>query len=231
MAEIRCLICAHPKATEIDKALAMPGATVASVARLFNTTTGPLTTHKKQHIPSFLVAAQAAHRVDRGINVEGELFKNNHLYDEIVESAQRLLDDPDNPGHITLEPRATEISIVIQDASDLDERGKPKKKKITLQSAIDMVVAGGVLVQWTPQHSVDIRDYLFAALEKRIGTLRLYAEMRGLLQDNRKNEFDEREFYKKEIERLTKDEGWSHEQAVSILLAADDTGLASQYIN
>lgn len=230
MAKVRCIVCRHPQSAEIDKALAMHGASLSSVAQMFGVNSATLGNHQKKCVPTFLAAVEQSSRESRGLNVKEAVFKGSDMVYRLMDACHDWLRDTDDPTKYNLDPRDNEINVVYLDHNDLDARGNPTRKTATLRALLEQVSVNGIEPKWTKPATVDIRTYALQTIGKLNETIEFYAKLCGLLQQERKNEFDEREFFKKEIERLQA-EGWEYEQDVQILLAADDTGLASQYIN
>lgn len=230
MAKVRCLICTHPQSAEIDRALAMPGASMASVAKMFGVHWSTLGNHQKKHIPTFLAAVEQSSREVRGLNIKETVFCDAGIIRKSIEACDRWMTDPDNPDQHSLEPRASEIPIIYEDWTDMDERGNPTRKKLDLQSLIEMATTPERRPKRNRETALDVRDFMLKSIQRMVEVRDQWAKLHGAYQADRKNEFDEREFFKKEIKRLQA-EGWEYEQAVSIVLAADDTGTASQYVN
>jgi len=208
----------------------MPGASMASIAKMFGVHWSTLANHQKKHIPTFLAAVEQSSREVRGLNVKETVFKGSDMLHGLLDACHDWLRDPDDPTKYNLDPRDNEINVVYLDHADLDDKGKPTRKTATLRALLEQASVNGVEPMFTKQMAVDIRTYTLQTVGKLTEMLEFYAKLCGMLQQERKNEFDEREFFKKEIERLQA-EGWEYEQAVSIVLAADDTGTASQYVN
>lgn len=229
MAKTRCLICNHPQSAEIDKALAMPGASMASIAKMFGVHWSTLGNHQKKHIPTFLAAVEQSSREVRGLDVKAVVFQSADVLSKSLRACDKWLTDPNNSNEYTFEPRAHEISVIYVDKADRDEKGNPKRKKANLQRLLDMATVPDREIEWAKDQTVDVWSHSLKTVREWNDLIDRWAKLNGLYQQERKNEFDEREFFKKEIERLQA-EGWEYEQAVSIVLAADDTGTASQYV-
>jgi len=208
----------------------MPGASMASIAKMFGVHWSTLGNHQKKHIPTFLAAVEQSSREVRGLNVKETVFKGSDMLHGLLDACHDWLRDPDDPTRYNLDPRDNEINVVYLDHADLDAKGNPTRKTATLRALLEQVSVNGIEPKWTKEAAVDLRTYTLQTVGKLTEMLEFYAKLCGMLQQERKNEFDEREFFKKEIERLQA-EGWEYEQAVSIVLAADDTGTASQYVN
>lgn len=191
MAKVRCMICSHPKAAEIDKALSMPGANTASVARLFNVHPATLTVHLKQHIPKFLEAAEAAVRVERGLDIKAVVFKNADVLSKSIRACDKWLTDPDNPDEYTFDPRSHEIIVIYLDKTDRDEKGNPKRKKTNLQRLLDMATVPDREIDWTKDQTVDVWGHSLKTVREWNDLIDRWAKLNGLYQKERANEADE----------------------------------------
>lgn len=191
MAKVRCDICTHPKTAEIDQALSMPGASVTGVARLFKVTVGPLTTHKKQHIPSFLQAAEAATRVERGLDIKAVVFQNADVLSKSIRACDKWLTDPNNPDEYTFDPRSHELSVVYLDKNDCDEKGNPKRKKTNLQRLLDMATIPDRPIDWASDQTVDVWAHSLKTIREWNDLIDRWAKLNGLYQKERANEADE----------------------------------------
>lgn len=186
-----CIICSHPKAAEIDKALSMPGARTASVAKLFGVHPATLTNHLKSHIPKFIEAAEAAVRVERGLDIKAVVFQNADVLSKSIRACDKWLTDPDNPDEYTFEPRAHEIQVIYLDKTDCDDRGNPKRKKMNLQRLLDMATVPEREVDWAKDQTVDVWGHSLKTVREWNDLIDRWAKLNGLYQKERANEADE----------------------------------------
>lgn len=232
MAKARCMICAHPCREQIEQAIykrTPDTAITAHYGNVFNVST--LASHRRECIKHAIVAAEAAIRVDRGIDVKEIVLENNSIFQRAKRACVRWLADVDNPEEFDLDPRATEIDIIYYDLGDLNKKGKPVRKKAPLQELLNKVEVGAnYVVKSHYDKSIDIRRYVLEVLHEERGDLEFYAKLAGLLQKDRENEFDERAKFEKELERVMAD-GWDRENAIAIVKAADTTGRAEIFLH
>jgi head-tail adaptor len=186
-----CIICSHPKAAEIDKALAMPGARATSVARLFDVHPATLTNHLKTHIPKFLEAAEAAVRVERGLDIKEVVFRNADVLSKSIRACDKWLTDPDNPDEYTFDPRSHELLVVYLDKNDCDEKGNPKRKKTNLQRLLDMATIPDRPFDWASDQTVDVWAHSLKTIREWNDLIDRWAKLNGLYQKERANEADE----------------------------------------
>lgn len=191
MAKARCMICSHPKAAEIDKALSMPGANTTSVARLFDVHPATLTVHLKRHIPKFLEAAEAAVRVERGLDIKAVVFQNADVLSKSIRACDKWLTDPDNPDEYTFEPRSHELTVIYLDKADRDEKGNPKRKKTNLQRLLDMATVPDREPEWAKDQTVDVWSHSLKTVREWNDLIDRWAKLNGLYQKERANEADE----------------------------------------
>jgi len=194
MAKVRCMICNHPCREQIEQAIYKRTPDTVIVLQYGNVfSAATLASHRKECIKHMLIAAEAAIRVDRGIDVKALIFENNSIYQRAKRACVRWLTSVDDPEEFDLDPRSTEIEVVYLDPSDLNEKGKPTRKKAPLQELINRVVFGtDYEVKSHYDKSVDVRRYVLDVLSGERDDLEFYAKLMGLLQKERENEGDER---------------------------------------
>lgn len=232
MSKTRCKICAHPQVEQIKEAIARRTPDTIIVAQYGNTFSAlTLASHRKDCIKHALVAAEAALRVNRGIDVKEIVFENYEIFQKAKRACVRWLTDPDDSNEFTIDPRATEIDIVYYDLDDCDERGKPTRKKAPLQELLNKLNASGHYeVKTHYDKSIDIRRYVLEVLNTQRGDMEFWAKLYGLFQKERENEFDEREKFDREVERIM-GRGWDRENAERIAVDANPTGLWVKFLS
>lgn len=229
MSKVRCMICTHPKTAEIDKALSMPGASVAAIARMYGVSLSTMSSHQKECVAHFLIAAEAAVRVERGLNVKETVFKGSDMLHDLLNACHNWLRDPENPLEYNLDPRDNEINVVYLDHNMLDGRGNPTRRTDTLRALLERVSTNGIDPQWTKASSVDVREYTLKTIGKLTEMLEFYARLCGMFQKERENEHDERAKFERELDRVMA-EGWDRENAVAVVTTADTTGRAAMFL-
>lgn len=231
MARSSCKICLHPCRQQIEHAIARRTPDTVITAEYGNAfSVATLANHRKEHIKNAIIAAEAAIRVDRGIDVKQIVFENHEVYQKAKRACVRWLNDPDDSEEFDLDPRATEVDIVYYDLSDRDEKGKPTRKKAPLQELLNKVAIGANYeVKSHYDKSIDVRRYVLEVLHEERGDLEFYAKLAGLLQKERENEHDERAKFENELLRVMA-EGWDRENAIAVVKAADTTGRAAMFL-
>lgn len=219
MAKSRCSICTHPKTAEIDKALSMPGANASSVARLFDVSSSIVISHLKRCVPKYLEAAEAAVRVERGLDIKAVVFQNADVLSKSIRACDRWLTDPDNPDEYTFDPRSHEIQVVYLDKTDRDEKGNPKRKKTNLQRLLDMATVPDREIDWAKEQTVDVWSHSLKTIREWNDLIDRWAKLNGLYQKERANEADEEAKRAAEIKWL-RDQNYDDEAIERIRAAA-----------
>jgi hypothetical protein len=125
------------------------------------------------------IAAAVAKRLGP-ISVNTELEQNLAFAKKVREACDVWLSDPDEPEKYCLEPRASEIQVVYLDSADLDDKGKPTKKKALLSELINRLERQlDLRVTSRRLTGADPRKLILDALDKANDTIDKYAKVTG----------------------------------------------------
>lgn len=169
----------------------MPGASMASVAKMFGVHWSTLGNHQKKCVPTFLAAVEQSSREVRGLDIKAVVFQNADVLSKSIRACDKWLTDPDNPDEYTFEPRAHEIQVIYLDKTDCDERGNPKRKKTNLQRLLDMATVPEREIDWAKDQAVDVWGHSLKTVREWNDLIDRWAKLNGLYQKERANEADE----------------------------------------
>lgn len=130
-----CTICRHPEVREINKALVLRRS-LRDIAGQYGVNWRAVWRHKNTCLVELL---------DRAVGDRTETFKRDlerklRSLDKLIHAAEDWLQDPDNPEEFTLDPRASDVSVVY-----LEQRGeKVVKERGSLQVLLDRISDAGL---------------------------------------------------------------------------------------
>lgn len=127
-----CSICKHADHHQINLAIVRGEVSNRRIASQFGLTERAVRYHRVEHLPVALERAKA-------LQTQQESDEVMDTYKACLNSCQLLLDacleylaDPDRPGKLTLDARASDIAVIYDDHSDLTDTGKQKRKRDSL---------------------------------------------------------------------------------------------------
>lgn len=187
-----CKVCTHPERVEINRQIAerIPQKTIAAQ---FGMHYSSISRHKGRCIPVQLSRATASADDRTVIVVEKSLEKTFGHINKLIDACDQWLLDPDGSGQYTLDPRAYEITVIYNDRNDTDERGKPLRKKDTLQNLIERLGSAQYMVESVETKSSDPRKLILDTAAEIRAHLDFYAKLHGLYQKERSNWIEEEE--------------------------------------
>lgn len=188
---VGCCVCLHPQAAEINAEIAR-GVKQRPIAQRYGWNASTITRHIQTCIPRQLQILSASREERGALAVEREIATSFARINKLLDGCHAWLLDPDGSGNYTLEPRSREVSVVYEDKQDRDERGKPRRKKATLQDLLNRVESDGeISVQYTESKHADPRELILKTAAEIRQTLEFYAKLHGLFQKERSNVYDE----------------------------------------
>lgn len=205
----KCSICTHPKRHEIEKAIVQGESLRKTALRFKNCSTASISRHTKRciakaleqvsHAKKRIVAEQNARSVDviqaevvkqagvtlqTVVTIETELARSFKEVNKLADALDEYLDDPDQPGTYTLDPRASQAMIVWEELEEVTVEGqKPKwiKRRGSLQEALALAFSNGHrrLVSTETISVSDPRELLLKMLAQRCRQIEIMAKLEG----------------------------------------------------
>jgi hypothetical protein len=168
-----------------------------------------------QHLPAIFKEAKAKGILEQPIDVWKEFGEQLAFAKELRAAAAAWLRCPET-GRITLEPRASEVSVIYLDPNDTNQSGDMKRKKANLQTMLDRI-EGETCASPVAIISTDIRKFSFDALGAAETTIDKFAKLSGEYQKERENS-DELTQLKKQIEKVAESQGTDYQTELHIFL-------------
>lgn len=204
-----CSICSHPQRHEIEKAVVQGESLRNIVLRFGNCSTASVSRHSKRCVAKALeqvsharkrieaernersveviqqhVTEQAAVTLQTVVTIETELARSFKEVNKLADALDEYLDDPDQPGTYTLDPRADQAMIIWEELEENTVEGqKPKwiKRRGTLQQALALAFSNGHrrLVSAEAISVSDPRELLLKMLAQRCRQIEIMAKLEG----------------------------------------------------
>lgn len=134
------------------------------------------------------VALQNGHKIEQIVDVRAEYADQVRFAKKLKDACEAYLSDPDDPLKIAIIPQAGEIEVVYNDYKDLDDRGKPKRKKSDLARLLTEVQQDRKIgVEKISIKHLDLRKFALEALATVDMTIDKFARMEGAYTDNKPN--------------------------------------------
>jgi len=128
------------------------------------------------------------HTIEQIVDVRAEYADQVRFAKKLKDACEAYLSDPDDPLRIAIIPHAGEIEVIYHDYKDLDERGKPKKKKADLARLLTEVSKDRKIgVEKINIKHMDLRKFALEALATVDMTIDKFARMEGAYTDNKPN--------------------------------------------
>lgn len=206
----RCSVCLHKKRNEIDAALADPNLSLRVLSKRFEISDSALFRHKASCIAKGFQMLRAGHaevvsqqeaqsaetfrnavaeQTKQGsllsaITVEAETAKCFERMNKIFDAVDLFLEDPDNPGSYTLDPRGSEVRIIWEELEDEPIEGQKARwvrKTGTLQQALAVAFSNGHRrhVSTQPIRQADPRELLLKIAAQLTTQIDLLAKLEG----------------------------------------------------
>lgn len=185
-----CSICTHPGMPEINRMIT-DGIPYREISKQFGQDPASISRHKTKCIPHQMVQVQVSRDLEGGLAVEREVTRLFGRINKLMDACETWLIDPDDKDKYTLEPRGREIDVIYDDHKDLNERGKPTRKRSSLQELIERAEAGDITIEKVETKFADPRELIIKSAAEIRAHLDFYAKLHGLYQKERTNAVDE----------------------------------------
>ena len=183
----KCSVCIHEKAAEINSRIAR-GDSFRRISSQFGMADRSVSRHAENCLSLEVSALIKEKKIHGAINFNSEIEKQFYFAKELITASREYLSD--EYGNITLVPRSTEIEVMYDDFSDLNNQGEPKKKTATLSALLIRAEAGNIKpLKITAKH-VDIRQFALNAISTGSDVLDKVAKVQGIYQKERNNNQD-----------------------------------------
>ena len=154
----------------------------------FRRNLGSVSRHAENCLSLEVSALIKGKKIHGAINFNSEIEKQVYFAKELITASREYLSD--EYGNITLVPRSTEIEVMYDDFSDLNNQGEPKKKTATLSALLIRAEAGNIKpLKITAKH-IDIRQFALNAISTGSDVLDKVAKVQGIYQKERTNNQD-----------------------------------------
>lgn len=186
-----CSICRKPEIEAINQRILLPfNFSLRNIAEQFGTSPQSLLRHIENCLKLSLSIVREKNLAKQGIEFDRQLEQMAARANKLLEACDRWLADPDNPELYSIEPRDKEIDVVYEDHSDLNERGKPKRKRGNLNELLLRAEKGKVSAVSVTVKGVDNRSLLIQTMSELGRQLRIFGDATGKFQQPRKNDED-----------------------------------------
>lgn len=182
----KCKICNHPKAKTINSQL-IGGKTYRNISQQFGMDVASVCRHVHGCLELDVQTLQKQIKTGNAIDHHVQLAT---LFNDVMKykrSANKWLQDPDDPDEFTLEPRADEIDVIY---SVRDGNGSPVKIRKSLKDII--LDIENTQPDWTVEtvfvKSADIREYALKVMDRADMFLDKFAKTQGLYRQDAPNE-------------------------------------------
>jgi hypothetical protein len=131
-----CTICTHSEHQQIDLAIVRGELSNRRIATQFEITESAIRRHRIDHLPAVLehsMALQKQQEADEVLSTYKESLDSCNL---LLNACLEYLADPDRPGKLTLDARASDISVIYDDHKDKTEQGRPRRKRDSLSQLL-----------------------------------------------------------------------------------------------
>lgn len=176
-----CTICTHPNHQDINLALVRGELSNRRIATQFSVKEPAIRHHRSNHLPDLLLQSQALQKQEEADRVMQEVLRCLTDANLILSACKEYLTDPDDPGKLYIGPRASDIDVVYEDLNDMDDRGRPRHKKATLQEVINRVEMGRYEVVSTYSKHADPRELYLKSIAQLRPVAELLARLEGRL--------------------------------------------------
>ncbi len=213
----KCAIWNHPDNAEINRRLAEK-ALLREISERYGMNISSVSRHRSTCIPAMMVKADANDAISSSIVIEKSLEKTFAHINKLIDACDEWLLDPGGSGRYSLDPRGYELDVVYDDHNDTDERGKPRRKKESLQSLLTRIEAGSVTVDIVESKYADPRKLIIESATEIRAHLDFYARLHGLYQKERTNQIEEEErkrFFAEQVREIMREFGVDEKGAIS----------------
>lgn len=166
----------HPKRQEIELEI-LEGKSCTSIAEKYGISSSAVDRYKKKALRMRMQVASVQDVDDLISRLNEYLDGVDQMYDSVFD----WLSDPDDPGRLTIEPRAREVTVITE--ADIDGKIVRKKEKLSdllyLIRGTDRNVLE-VNVSWT-----DPRQLLLSTVSTLQKTLEIIARIKGDITDTK----------------------------------------------
>ena len=167
----------RPDAAEILDELRQPGANICRISARLNVAPNTLRAFRDKHLPKSVRDADARlsrlPRPDLQVSQLERLDAVASKLDLMVEAIDRALRDPEDPRRYNLDPRAREVTIVVEETTEGGRRVQKVRKLDDLLERIEQHL-GVSVVRWEIK-SADLR----VLLKDLAATIKPIAELLG----------------------------------------------------
>lgn len=126
-----------------------------------------------------LAGASAKMEEWNGDRIVGEIERHINIANQMLDACREALQDPDDPGKLTLDPTAEDIDVIYVDTT----AAVPTRKRDALQRLLDQVRRDKKAVIEYKYTKSDPRRLLLEAIGKLGSHMELMARIKGQIQD------------------------------------------------
>lgn len=186
-----CSICKHKKRAEIEAALAR-GQSSRPIASQFGVGYKSVQRHQ-DCIAEQLQQARKAAEDTYNLNLDAELRRCLARANKLLEACDSYLTDPEDHNRYSLEPRATDVTIIYTVPGD---NGKSIRKKEGLSTLIARMEKSpdleGFIFERAEIRRADPRELVLKTIDRLLSQIDVVAKLTGAFKEPQKNPSNQR---------------------------------------